>query len=198
CALPIFLVVSGIALWVYSGIFTVVALTLIGLNNLFVTRWKGERTANYVNIAIALLVVLSYLSEEWLPLGTETSITTNFVFVFMAIAFVLGLLWLLVIYYEHILRWALNHRWKFMAIPILTLLWGMIAWQGMDKNLGFVANGFESIGWKSFKETGFWQKSTKMFPGMGQEFMPSLNEGSFLLMPTTMPHTGIEQNLQYI
>src|SRR5699024_2593037 len=65
-------------------------------------------------------------------------------------------------------------------------------------NLGFVANGFESIGWKSFKETGFWQKSTKMFPGMGQEFMPSLNEGSFLLMPTTMPHTGIEQNLQYI
>lgn len=28
--------------------------------------------------------------------------------------------------------------------------------------------------------------------------MPSLNEGSFLLMPTSMPHTGIEQNLQYI
>jgi Cu(I)/Ag(I) efflux system membrane protein CusA/SilA len=34
--------------------------------------------------------------------------------------------------------------------------------------------------------------------GMGQEFMPSLNEGSFLLMPTSMPHTGIEQNLQLI
>jgi Cu(I)/Ag(I) efflux system membrane protein CusA/SilA len=30
--------------------------------------------------------------------------------------------------------------------------------------------------------------------GMGREFMPSLNEGSFLLMPTSMPHTGIEQN----
>ena len=28
--------------------------------------------------------------------------------------------------------------------------------------------------------------------------MPSLNEGSFLLMPTSMPHTGIEQNLAYI
>uniref|UniRef100_UPI003AF00A64 efflux RND transporter permease subunit n=1 Tax=Dysgonomonas gadei TaxID=156974 RepID=UPI003AF00A64 len=27
---------------------------------------------------------------------------------------------------------------------------------------------------------------------------PSLNEGSFLLMPTSMPHTGIEQNLSYI
>jgi Cu(I)/Ag(I) efflux system membrane protein CusA/SilA len=33
---------------------------------------------------------------------------------------------------------------------------------------------------------------------MGEEFMPSLNEGSFLLMPTSMPHTGIEQNLRYI
>lgn len=32
----------------------------------------------------------------------------------------------------------------------------------------------------------------------GSEFMPSLNEGSFLLMPTSMPHTGIEQNLEYI
>jgi Cu(I)/Ag(I) efflux system membrane protein CusA/SilA len=33
---------------------------------------------------------------------------------------------------------------------------------------------------------------------MGKEFMPSLNEGSFLLMPTSMPHTGIEQNLELI
>lgn len=28
----------------------------------------------------------------------------------------------------------------------------------------------------------------------GQEFMPALNEGSFLLMPTSMPHTGMQQN----
>jgi len=34
--------------------------------------------------------------------------------------------------------------------------------------------------------------------GMGKEFMPSLNEGSFLLMPTSMPHSSIEKNLEYI
>ena len=28
--------------------------------------------------------------------------------------------------------------------------------------------------------------------------MPSLNEGSFLLMPTSMPHSSIEKNLEYI
>jgi len=32
----------------------------------------------------------------------------------------------------------------------------------------------------------------------GKEFMPSLNEGSFLLMPTSMPHSSIEKNLDYI
>ena len=28
----------------------------------------------------------------------------------------------------------------------------------------------------------------------GKEFMPSLNEGTFLLMPTSMPHSGVEEN----
>lgn len=30
-----------------------------------------------------------------------------------------------------------------------------------------------------------------IYPGLGREFMPSLDEGSFLLMPTTMPHASI-------
>ncbi|MEX0639201.1 MAG: efflux RND transporter permease subunit, partial [Balneolaceae bacterium] len=32
--------------------------------------------------------------------------------------------------------------------------------------------------------------------GLGQEFMPTLDEGSFLLMPTAMPHAGVEEALQ--
>ena len=32
----------------------------------------------------------------------------------------------------------------------------------------------------------------------GKEFMPSLNEGSFLLMPTSMPHAGFEQNKRVV
>jgi len=32
--------------------------------------------------------------------------------------------------------------------------------------------------------------------GMGREFMPSLDEGAFLLMPTSMPHSGMEANIR--
>ncbi|WP_299434655.1 efflux RND transporter permease subunit [uncultured Aquimarina sp.] len=33
-----------------------------------------------------------------------------------------------------------------------------------------------------------------IFKNIGKEFMPSLNEGSFLLMPTSLPHAGVEEN----
>lgn len=193
-----FLAVAGIGLWIYTGVFSAFALTLIGINNLFTSRWKGEKIANYINVGITLFVTMHYLTMEWLPLGTEASTTLNFVFVFLAIGAILAMLWILVIYYEQILRWSLSNRWKFMMVPIVTLLFGLLAWMGVEKSFGFVANGIEKTGWKSFRETAFWQKSTEAFPGIGEEFMPSLNEGSFLLMPTSMPHTGIEQNLQLI
>lgn len=32
----------------------------------------------------------------------------------------------------------------------------------------------------------------------GKEFMPSLDEGSFLLMPTSMPHSGVEHNKKVV
>lgn len=34
----------------------------------------------------------------------------------------------------------------------------------------------------------------QVFRNTGQEFMPALDEGSFLLMPTSMPHAGMEMN----
>jgi len=34
-----------------------------------------------------------------------------------------------------------------------------------------------------------------VYRDIGEEFMPALGEGSFLLMPTSMPHAGIQENL---
>jgi Cu(I)/Ag(I) efflux system membrane protein CusA/SilA len=63
-------------------------------------------------------------------------------------------------------------------------------WQGFDAIFGFLPKG-----WQNSKP---YQSVTKTFPGIGKEFMPALDEGSFLLMPTTMPHSGIEENLEVI
>lgn len=194
----ILLIIAGIGLWIYSGFFIALGLSFVGINNLLTPEWKGEKIANYINVGITLFVALFYLSTHWLPLGTQEGGVLNFVFVFLSIGVILGALWLLVIYYEQILRWALSNRWKFMSIPLLTLLLGLLAWMGVEKSVGFVANGIEKVGWNNFRATSFWKNSVKTFPGMGEEFMPSLDEGSFLLMPTTMPHTGIEQNLDII
>lgn len=37
-----------------------------------------------------------------------------------------------------------------------------------------------------------------IIPGLGREFMPPLDEGSFLLMPTTMPHASIGEALDVL
>lgn len=197
-AANIALVVGGIVLFILTGIVPVIGLSLFGLNNLFAYKWKNDKIPTYLNVGIAILIAVYYLTIEWLPVGTQEGIPINFIFVVLAIAVILGMLWVLVLYYERILRWCLAHRWKFMMIPVVTVFFGLIIWMGFDKTFGFVANGFEAIGWKTFRQTGFWQASSNRFPGIGEEFMPGLNEGSFLLMPTSMPHTGIEQNLSYI
>lgn len=197
-AVNILLMAAGVVLFALTGVVPALGLTLFGLNNYFAFRWKNSAVPSYLNIGIAVLIALFYLTSGWLPVGPQGGFTVNFTVVAAMIALVLAVLWLLVIYYERILRWALANRWKFMILPAFTLLFGLTIWFGFDKTFGFVAKGFETVGWKSFRQTAFWQAPANRFPGVGQEFMPSLNEGSFLLMPTSMPHTGIEQNLQFI
>jgi copper/silver efflux system protein len=185
------LIIAGLLFVAIWQVWPALALVAVGINNLQDYRWPKERKEfpNYINIAITVLVALYYLSMEWLPLGAHNSLFVNFLFVAGIVAVILGALMTMVHFYEPILRWALIHKWKFLILPAFTLFFGLLVWQGFDKLFGPVATGFEKIGWKS---------PAKAFPGTGKEFMPSLNEGSYLLMPTSMPHSSIEKNLQYI
>lgn len=194
------LVFSGIFLAIAWNSFPALALTAIGINNLFDYRWSPARREfpNYINILITVFFATWYLAAEWLPLGAHKSELANFVFVAGIVSLILLALMSMVRYYENILRWALLNKGTFLLIPAFTLLFGMLAWLGTEKMFGFLASGAEKLGWKSFRETSLWQSSANAFPGTGKEFMPSLNEGSFLLMPTSMPHTGIEKNLEYV
>ncbi|EGJ72195.1 acriflavin resistance protein [Bacteroides coprosuis DSM 18011] len=192
------LVATGIVLAIAYGEPIASALILLGINNLMSERYTNKNLYNYINVGIVVLVAIFYLTMEWLPIGTEDSLILNFVFVLGIIGVILAILWVLVIYYERILHWCLDHRWKFMMIPTFIVVFGITIWLGFDSTFNFIAKGFETIGWKEFRQTSFWKASSERFPGIGEEFMPSLNEGSFLLMPVTMPHTGIEQNQEMI
>ena len=194
------LILAGIFFAIVWHSFPVIALTAIGLNNLFDNLWSEKRKEfpNYINIGITVLVATWYLSVEWLPLGAHNSEFVNFLFVAGIVTIILLALMSMVHFYEKILRWTLVNKWKFLMIPAFTLFFGLLVWQGFDKIFGFIAGGAEKAGWKSFRQTSAWQSAVKTFPGTGKEFMPSLNEGSFLLMPTSMPHSGIEKNLEYI
>ncbi len=194
------LIIAGLFFTLFWGTWPALALVLIGLNNLMEHKWPEYRkqTINYINIGITLLIAVYYLTHEWLPLGAHNPYLVNFFFVASIISFVLMLLMLMIHYYEPVLRWCISNKWKFLTIPIVTVFLGITIWSGFNKIFGFVATGFEKTGWTGFKQTTVWQAAINTFPGIGKEFMPSLDEGSFLLMPTSMPHTGIQQNIEYI
>ena len=176
-----------------------VVLTVMALNNLFRDRGplKWNKAPKYINIAVLLIAVLYLLTKNWRPLGAEHSLFANFFLVGIAILFVLGILMSVIKYYPRILAWCLANKWQFLSIPILILLFGILSWQGFNTIFGFVGNSAEAINWR-LSETAFWTKMEDTFPGAGKEFMPSLDEGSFLLMPSNMPHSGVEENIQTI
>jgi Cu(I)/Ag(I) efflux system membrane protein CusA/SilA len=194
------LIAAGIFFAVFWQMWPALAITAVGINNLLDYRWSEGRKEipNYINIFVTVLFATWYLSIEWLPLGAHNSELVNFLFVTGIVSVILLALMTMVYFYENILRWALMNKWKFLMIPAFTLFFGLLAWQGTDKVFGFIARGAENAGWKSFRQNIVWQGAIKTFPGTGKEFMPSLNEGSFLLMPTSMPHSSIEKNLEYI
>lgn len=193
------LLVLGVLIAIFFVPWAGIVLLLISISNLLVEYFKLQDNKLFKNINIVLILagVVYILSKEWLPLGAGNSLLTNLLFVGLIIALIIGLLILVVHYYSSILYWCLNNKKKFFAIPIIFLFIGFTGWQGFEKTFGFIANGSHSIG-IDLRHTKVWQDINKTFPGIGSEFMPSLDEGSFLFMPTTMPHSGVEENIEII
>jgi len=184
--------VAVFVLW-WPGLF----LTLLGisgvLHQLFPDQISPHR--HLINPGISLLIVLLLLANAWLPVGVERSLFINILFLVLLIALILGVFRLFLHYYPRLLIWCLSHKKQFLIIPVFLLLLGLNIWMGFGQVFGFVARGFDHAG-INIRSTTVWSGLYHAFPGLGREFMPSLDEGSFLLMPTTMPHTGIEYNLE--
>ena len=110
------------------------------------------------NVVYALLVAW-LLATIWMPLGVTQTVFTNFFFFAVISGVLIGGFYLIIHFYETILRFLLKVKLLFLLLVGALIFFGV-----------------------------------QIAKNMGQEFMPALDEGSFLLMPTSMPHSGMAIN----
>lgn len=170
----------------------ILALTLLPILLSFTAKWfkKSEMISKRKVIqillcaAVALFVAIK-LNSEWLPAGTDQPIFKNFLFTAFPIVALLGFYALFSKYYPSILKFALNNKLIFLIVPMILLIWGFLSWLGIGPVLKIMP--------QVVRESKIAEKMQNVFPGLGREFMPALDEGSFMLMPTTMPHASISE-----
>ncbi len=187
------LVLAGIALMIMTNIIVGLFIVIFGGINIAKNYIKGrEKLLETTNIAIVGLLVIYLLAQKWMPLGVANSMFSNYLFIIVIISILLGFFMLLIKYYKVIMNFALKHKALFIFIPLFIFFFGVFIWQGWNKVFGFVSKKPKS------EYSSIRKMITKEFPGIQSEFMPALDEGSFLLMPTTMPHTGVAENTKII
>ena len=207
-ALNILLILAGVILLWWSS-WAGIALILLGINNTFgvlalkhklptppLNRWFNKHSAHHT-IAIVVVAISWLLAREWMPLGVANSLLINFIFIALIMGIILGGFKLFIVLYPRILNWCLENKGVFLLLPALIILLGVNIWLGFGKVFGFVPKLTDTIGW-NIRTTSAWSTMSHAFPGLEKEFMPALNEGSFLLMPTSMPHSGVEANIKYL
>ncbi len=163
-----------------------VALTIIPpiAHLLFKREWRlapKRRASLVINLAFALAVVW-FLAKDWMPLGLDRAVFSNILFVVLIIGGLLLVFRLFEKFYGNMLSWCLNHKALFLCIPAASLLIAILVWQGAAKVLP-----------DTIAKTRIGEDIVQKFPGLGREFRPSLDEGSFLYMPTVSPHASIEE-----
>jgi len=160
---------------------------------------KAAGAPHWLAVIVVAILLIAVLSSRWQPLGLDRDFT-NFVFVALTIGGLLLLFWLFHLAYARILRWCLRHKILFLSLPVCLVLFGASAWLGFDRVFGFVPTSLEKVGVSkgSVYRTSFWTNGSESLPGFGKEFMPALDEGSFLYMPTTPPHASMQQAVEMV
>jgi Cu(I)/Ag(I) efflux system membrane protein CusA/SilA len=132
---------------------------------------------------LTVVVVTVLLTGDWMPLGPGNGLALNLLFVGVVVAAVLGGFRLFERGYAPVLTWVLERKKTFLAVPLAIVLFGTTAWLGFDTVFGFVPH--------AVRVSKPVSAVAHAFPGFGREYMPPFDEGSFLYMPTTMPHASI-------
>ena len=150
-----------------------------------VIQWIPS-AGNWIVVTI-IAIVLSY---TWMPLGVGNGSLINIIFVILILSLVLSALLLFTKVYPKALKWSLDHKLLTLSGPGLLVMMGLFIWIGFGNIFGFLPN--------YVKSNRIYSGIAHTFPGLGKEFMPPLDEGSYLYMPTTMPHAGMEESVDVL
>ncbi|RLC19889.1 MAG: AcrB/AcrD/AcrF family protein, partial [Deltaproteobacteria bacterium] len=186
------LVVAGIAAAIAIKWYLGLILVLTGVYYLLESRIPRvvQTAVPFMTSALAILFVAVVLSEHWLPMGPEQGFFRNLFFVLVMILGLLVLIQLFMRFYRPLLALCLSHKTVFMTIPLVIVLLGGLSWLGFEGIFGWLPDGIKT------SRAGIYL--SQKFPGLGKEFMPPLDEGSYLYMPTTMPHASIGEVLDVL
>ncbi len=132
---------------------------------------------------VAVVLVLLVLASAWEPLGPEPGTLGNALFIGGIVGGLLAVFWLLRLAFPRVLTWALRHKLIALSPAVVVVLVGVTVWLGFDRVWGWLP--------ESVRRNTTMVEIAHAFPGLGSEFMPSLDEGAFLYMPTTMAHASI-------
>ncbi len=190
--LNVALVASGVVLGIMVAWWAGLALAIFGLFFLLQDR-VPERLMKWAPLAasaIAIVIVALLLTKNWEPLGLDRGYLRNFLFVVVLIGGLLAFFKIFQHFYARLLARCLVHKRVFLVIPLLLILIGMTAWQGFDSTMGWLP--------KRVRASQPIAALAHQFPGLGKEFMPPLDEGSYLFMPTTMTHASIGEAIDML
>jgi len=148
------------------------------------------KASSRIFIFVAAAAVIIFLTEHWMPLGPQKGMFRNIVFVGALIGGLLAFFNAFRHVYPRLLRWCLDHKLIFMSLPTILIFVGGMVWFGFDAFLGWLPN--------RAKDLRIVSAAAERFPGLGKEFMPPLDEGSYLFMPSTMPHASIGEALDVL
>ena len=181
-------VAAGRWLTWWSGVL-IGAIAVYHLSRDYIPKRANSLVALIAN-GVAVVLVGIILANHWLPLGSEKGAVRNLVFVACLIGGLLLFFRIFQHFYPTILGWCLRHKIAFLSIPGVLVVLAAIIWLGFGRVFSFVP--------QKLKANTVWSAAAHRFPGLGKEFMPPLDEGSYLYMPTTMPHASIGECLDVL
>lgn len=94
--------------------------------------------------------------------------------------------------YRPALRWVLSHKLPFLSVPATIVISGFMVWIGFDRVLSPVQVAANTIGLHP-ENSSVWRLMSHHLPGIGREFMPPLDEGSLLYMPSFLPSASLTE-----